>query len=141
MPVGLVLEPGALFVDLNPSGEWVAVDGRSVEVLVLDGRQKLQLSPGFGMEARWCSAGSALFYRNGHQIFSVGVQFEPTFAFQPAELAFEIEGFVDASRFSYDVSPDGQRLLVVKRQRQLPRSTIHLIEDWTASLEVDERQE
>ena len=102
MPVGLVFEPGAVFVDLDPSGEWVAVNGRSVEVLALDGRQKLQVSPGFGMEARWCSACSALFYRNGNQIFSVGVQFEPTFAFQPAELAFEIEGFVDTAGFSYD---------------------------------------
>ena len=84
------------------------------------------------MEARWCSACSALFYRNGNQIFSVGVQFEPTFAFQPAELAFEIEGFVDTAGFSYDVSPDGQRLLVVKRERELPRDRIDVITSWTS---------
>ena len=71
----------------------------------------------------------------------MALKFEPTFAFEPAELALEIEGFVDTEGFSYDVSPDGPRLLVVKHQRQLPRSTIHLIEDRTASLQVNERQE
>jgi hypothetical protein len=38
---------------------------------------------------------------------------------------------------SYDVSPDGQRLLVVKRAEPDIRDRIHVITNWTSLLTAD----
>ena len=124
------------FMDLDPSDRWVAAyTGQDIEVRALDGQRVYVVSQGFGTEPRWCRACDELFYRSGNQIFSVKVRFEPEFEWETPELAFEVEGFIDTNGLSYDVSPDGQRLLVVRRERMLPRNTINVIQDWTAAFE------
>ena len=78
------------------------------------------------------------FYRRGNQIFSVRVVFQPEFRWGAPELAFTTDDFIDTNGRSYDVTPDGQRLLVVKRARELPRNSINLIQNWTAALGDEE---
>ena len=121
------------FVDLNPSGQWVATyTGSGIEVRSLNGEQRYQVSAGYGTEPRWCRACDELFYRDGHRIFSVRVRADSDFRWEQPTLAFEVEGFIDTPGQSYDVSPDGQRLIVVKRERALPRDKIRVVSNWAA---------
>ena len=65
---------------------------------------------------------------------SVAVTLEPQFAWEPPRVAFETD-FMDTPGPSYDVSPDGQRLLVVKRARTPGGTKVHLVQNWIAKLE------
>ena len=109
-----------------------------VEVRSIDGDRSYQL--GYGGEARWCRACDELFFRAGNEVYAVEFQLTDDFEWKPAERAFEIEGFIDTGGWSYDVSPDGQRLIVVVRDRELPRDTIRVITDWTSGLETPASQ-
>ena len=62
------------------------------------------------------------------------VQLEPEFSWEPSQLAFDVDDFIDTPGQSYAVSPDGQRLLVVVRVRELPRDKIRIIQNWTSLL-------
>jgi hypothetical protein len=137
LPAGLAGTAGYdTFVDLDSSGEWMAVHtGSSVEVRSLDGEHSYQVSAGFGTEPRWCAACDELFYRTGNQIFSVSTRTASGFDWDPSQLVFEVEGFIDTDGWSYDVSPDGQQLIVVKRERVLPRDRIRVVTDWTSVFE------
>ena len=57
---------------------------------------------------------------------STAVTLEPELSWDPPRLVFETD-FVDTNRRSYDVSPDGQRLLVVKRTREPTRNKLHVL--------------
>jgi hypothetical protein len=52
----------------------------------------------------------------------------------PAQPAFHTD-FVDTPGRSYDISPDGKRLLVVKRAQEDARTRINLLIKWTATLD------
>ena len=138
-PAGLLELESVDFLDLDPSERWVArFTGSGIEVVSLDDGGTYQVSQGYGIEPRWCRGCDELFYRRGNQIFSVRVAFEPEFRWDAPELAFEVDDFIDTIGLSYDVTPDGQRLLVVKRAREMPRQTINLIQNWTAALRDEE---
>jgi hypothetical protein len=47
---------------------------------------------------------------------------------------FDVD-FIDTDGYSYDVTRDGQRLLVVKRDRPMETSRIELITNWARLLE------
>ena len=123
-----------VFGDIHKDGGWVAAyTGQGVEVRSIDGERRYQVSRGFGIEPRWCSGCDELFYRDGNQFYSVRVRFEPEFEYSAPELVFQVPGFIDTGGWSYDVSPDGQRLIVVKQERVLPRDKIHVVQNWMAS--------
>ena len=42
--------------------------------------------------------------------------------------------FNDSPGPSFGLSPDGQRILVVKRSRELPRNTLRVVHGWLADL-------
>jgi eukaryotic-like serine/threonine-protein kinase len=76
---------------------------------------KWPISSGGGTEPAWSRDGSELFYRQGTRMMAVPVRTAPTFSVGAARVVFEgqyepgINGFPD-----YDVSPDGQRFLMVE---------------------------
>ena len=118
----------------SPDGRWIAytasTSGRN-EVFVQsfpDGKTVRQISVDGGIEARWCRCGE-LFWRNGNRWMSSAIRTQPELAWDPPKLAFQTD-FVDTPGISYDVSPDGKRLLVVKRPESDDRSHIHLITNW-----------
>jgi hypothetical protein len=74
-----------------------------------------------------------VFYRKGNQWFASTVRTSPQLAPGPPTRAFQTD-FIDTSGMSYDISPDGERLLVVKRTEPDIRDRIHIIADWTALL-------
>jgi serine/threonine-protein kinase len=118
----------------SPDGRWVAytsVETGQVEIFVRsfpDGATGRQISTGGGGEAVWCPCGE-LFYRNGNRWLSVRIRTQPDLQWDAPRLRFETD-FVDTPGRSYDVSPDGTRLLVVKRATADVRNRIDLVVNW-----------
>lgn len=85
-------------------------------------------SGGYGLEPRWCDQCGAVFFRRKSQFLMAATRTEPVFSYDPPLVAFEVDGFVDTPGLSFDITADGQRLLVVKRAREMPLTTIYLLQ-------------
>ena len=76
---------------------------------------KRQISTEGGNQPVWERNGQELFYRNGNQMMAVDITTERTFSAGTPRLLFE--GNFQASSASianYDVTPDGQRFLMIQ---------------------------
>ena len=128
------------FVNFSPDGRLVAYTSTGTgqyEVSVRsypDGERVGQVSVDFGIEPIWCDTCGELFYRKGSQWFASQVTLGDELSWEPPRLAFETT-FIDTPGISYDISPDGQRLLVVKRTREPETNKLHVIHNWAAELE------
>jgi hypothetical protein len=129
------------FPSLSPDGRWVAYTSGETGVgeifirSIPDGKVKRQVSTGGGIEPVWNENGE-LFYRVGRRWFATRVTTTPELRWDPdpPRLAFETD-FVDTPGVSYDVSPDGQRLLVVKPAGPpVVQNQISLIVNWPGML-------
>ncbi len=127
-----------IFPAFSPDGRWLAYNSTQTgieEVFIRsypEGKVVGQVSIGGGSEPRWKPSGE-LFYRNGHRWFSTHVSIGPEPHWDPPRLVFDTE-FIDTPGLSYDVSRDGQRLLVVKRAQPVSQSKINLIVNWFEAL-------
>lgn len=143
------LEPGAsafslsfegAFPSFSPDGRWVAYSSSqktgALEVFIRsypDGKVDKQVSVDGGFEPLWNASGE-LFYRRGDRWFSTRVTTDPELRWDPPRLVFATD-FIDTPGMSYDISPDGQRLLVVKRaEAQASHPTVNLVVNWTEAL-------
>jgi hypothetical protein len=61
------------------------------------------------------------------------ISLSPELSWEPPQLVFETDHIGTAGR-DYDVSPDGQRLLVVKRTHEPVRTRIHVVQNWFEEL-------
>ena len=89
-----------------------------------------------GTEPVWARNGGELFYRNGAQMMAVEVTTEPTFSAGNPRLLFEgtfqMNNFFNAE---YDVTPDGQRFVMVEGTQDSPAPTqIHVVLNWFEEL-------
>jgi Tol biopolymer transport system component len=125
--------------DFSPDGRWIAQSSSETgryEVFVRsypDGKITRQISVDGGIEPVWCACGE-LFYRNATRWMSSKIRTLPNLQWDPPQLAFETD-FIDTPGRSYDISPDGKRLLVVKRAEEAARNRINLVMNWTSLLE------
>jgi serine/threonine protein kinase/Tol biopolymer transport system component len=128
----LFQQDGAHF---SPDGRWVAytsTEGGQGDVFVRsypNGTTVRQISVDGGREPVWCPCGE-LFYRSGNRWMSVKIRTQTELQWDPPTVAFETD-FIDTAGRSYDVSPDGQRLLVVKRAETDILNRINFIANWT----------
>ncbi len=126
--------------DFSPDGHWVAYPSDETgryEIFLQsfpDGEVVRQVSVNGGIEPLWNWESGELFYRRGNQWFSTRISLQPELSWEPPRLAFETD-FIDTPGRSYDVSPDGERLLVVKRTREPIRTKIHIVHNWFDELE------
>ena len=126
-------------VTFSPDGKWIAHvrPERGVPDVFIqsypEGREIGQVSHGGGIEPRWKSSG-VLFFRNGHRWYETKVTTSPEPHWNPPRLAFDVD-FIDTQGISYDVTQDGQRLLVVKRDHPMQTAQVELITNWTRLLE------
>jgi hypothetical protein len=70
-------------------------------------------------------------YRNGNRWFSAAVRPGAAFDWSPPRLILQTQ-FNDSPGPSFALSPDGQRILIVKRKEDRPRNVIHLVHGWMA---------
>ena len=132
-------EPKARF---SPDGKWIAYDSYEsgvAEVYVTsfpDQKGKWQISQGGGTEPRWRGDGNEIYFLNSRNaVMASDVTTAGSFqAGTPHEL-FQIPVFYSNNEWAYDVSPDGQRFLVVlPPARQTATFPITLVTNWAAGL-------
>jgi len=126
----------------SPDGRWMAYDsnesGRDeIYVRPYPGPGgKWQISTEGGMEPVWNPKGRELFYRNGDKMMAVEVTTRPAFSAGKPRLLFE-GAYVPTPRSlpNYDVSPDGQRFLMLEasEQGQAPEQ-INVVLNWFEEL-------
>jgi Tol biopolymer transport system component len=130
--------------EISPDGRWTAFDSsesgqREVYVQPLPGGPKRQVSIGGGQMPVWNRNGSELFYaaRDG-MLMSAAVH--PAAGLEIAEpqplflLRLAVSGEVQFPRHPYDVSPDGQRFLVIRRTPDSEADGAVVVTNWTALL-------
>ncbi|HJO11320.1 MAG TPA: hypothetical protein QGI39_04685 [Gammaproteobacteria bacterium] len=128
-------EPQAWGAQASQDGRWVAYaslrTGRH-EIWVRscpDGEIDRQLSTDGGIEPVWCRECDEIFFRNGNQWFASKVSLEPELSIAPPQPVWDVPGFVDTGGRSYDVSRDGQRLLVLRSVNPPVRTSLKLVQN------------
>ena len=124
----------------SPDGRWITYSsnesGRSeVYVRPYPGPGgKWQISTEGGTEPMWNPKGRELFYRDGQKMMAVDYTAQPTFSAGKPRILFQ-GPFTPTPRSAsdYDVSPDGQRFLMLKAAEQAP-GEISVVLNWTAEL-------
>ena len=93
-------------------------------------------------EPRWNPDGNELFYRRGEEMWSVAVTTEPAFqpaVFQPGRPTLLFEGSFELGGLlhNYDVSPDGERFVMVQSEEAsaTDRERLHVVLHWLDELE------
>ena len=134
----------------SPDGRWLAYcsneSGRAeVFVQPFPGPgPKIQVSTEGGTDPLWRRTGGELYYRSGDKMMIVEVRTQPTFTAGRPKLLWEGHyshgmssscGAPGVTSFNYDVTPDGQRFLMVKDAHQDIASTkIEVVLNWTEEL-------
>jgi serine/threonine-protein kinase len=124
----------------SPDGRFLAYlsyDLGSAEIWVrplADPSSARQVSVDGGMEPLWIR--DHIYYRKGRQFFAARVTaLDPQVEWEPPQRVFETD-FLDTPGRSYDVSPDGQRLFVVKSAHEPTVSKLVFIQNWFEELKA-----
>ena len=125
----------------SPDGRWVAYEsdetGRpEIYVAAFPGPgERVQVSPDGGSRPIWAANGE-IFYRRFDEIRAVSTRTEPDFEFAaPRTLfTFPILPGTQAESRSFDVAPDGQRILAITIPEANRPRQIEIVTDWTGEL-------
>jgi serine/threonine protein kinase/Tol biopolymer transport system component len=110
--------------NLPPRGEFVASpDGRWLAATVLENGEndvyvqplgrpgvRVRVSSGGGSQPKWTRDGRWLYFKSNRRMMQAAVRAGETFASDPPVLVFTLDREID----EFDVSPDGQRFLVLR---------------------------
>ena len=134
---------------LSPDGRWLAYasdeSGRR-EIYVqpypgLSGKWQISTDggnePQWSRERQWSRGGKELFYRSGRKMMAVDIATQTGFAAGKPRPLFEGDYRSTATgwaRPNYDVSPDGQRFLMLKTVEQAPVTQINVVLNWSEEL-------
>ena len=118
----------------SPDGHWMAYvsnESGSFEVYLRPypgPDRKVPVSVGGGTHPKWNRNGKELFYRNGNKMMTVDISTSPELRVSQPRLLFNQRyAFGSAQTIpNYDVSPDGQRFLMVKDESSSGRLNIVL---------------
>lgn len=132
-------------VALSPDGHWLAYvadrSGRK-EVYVAPfpaGSPSQLVSRNGGTEARWGNRGRELFFKGDgeHQLMAVPIIPGPSFVAGTPHPLFDLADYREArNRPQYDVSPDGERFLMIRKLTGDDAGAVVLAEHWFAELEA-----
>ena len=98
---------------------------------------KWQISTDGGQEPVWNPKGGELFYRSGSKIMAVEVDTKSGFSAGKPRMLFEGPYLPTGASFPfYDVSPDGQRFLMLKpiESRTSAPTQINVVLNWFEEL-------
>jgi Tol biopolymer transport system component len=126
----------------SPDGRWLAYisdESGRFEIYVqpypgLGG--KWQISTEGGAEPVWNPNGRELFYRSGDKMMAVDIATQPSFASGKPRMLFEGQySPAPGTTPNYDVSPDGQRFLMIKPSEAGEAPTqINVVLNWFEEL-------
>ena len=130
---------------ISPDGRWLAYDcdesGRH-EIYVQslpDMSGKWQVTTEGGSQPLWSPDGRELFYRVENRMMAVSVETDPTLVPGNPKLLFERHYYEETTGSrNYDVSPDGQRFLMIKEgdssEDRRNRTELIVVENWFEEL-------
>jgi eukaryotic-like serine/threonine-protein kinase len=98
---------------------------------------KWQISTDGGMEPVWNRNGREIFYRNGDKMMAVDISTQPSFSAGKPRILFEGRyERTPATGHNYDVSPDGQRFLMLEPSEQevAAPTQINVVLNWCEEL-------
>jgi serine/threonine protein kinase/Tol biopolymer transport system component len=126
--------------DFSPKGDWIAFEsnenGQS-EIYVQrypGGGNRKQVSNEGGEAPRWSHNGKELFYLTGDAMVALAVGSDGSISTTPRRL-FDRSGFYISRFHSYDVSPDGKRFLMIRRDPESAPRQLNVILNWSEELE------
>ncbi len=121
----------------SPDGRWIAFEsdesGRS-EIYVQiypSGAKRVSVSTGGGVTARWSRDGRTLFYIAGNAMMTVVMGPDGSPASAPRKL-FESSEYLSEY---YDLSPDGKRFLMIRRNPGFVPRQLNVILNWADELD------
>ena len=127
----------------SPDGRWLGYisddsGSRQVYVQPFPGPGgKYQISTEGGTEPVWNPNGRELFYRSGDKMMSVDITTQPSFSVGKPKVLFEGPYEATPATFPYyDVSPDGQRFLMLKpvESAETASTQINVVLNWFEEL-------
>jgi Tol biopolymer transport system component/predicted Ser/Thr protein kinase len=127
----------------SPDGHWLAYtsdESGQIEVYMEPypgPGGKWQISTEGGREPVWNPNGRELFYRSGNKMMAVDVATQPKLTVGNPRMVFQGEYVSATNQFSnYDISPDGQRFLMLKptEQVQAAPTQINVVLNWFEEL-------
>lgn len=125
---------------ISPDGSLIAYtrnDYRAFHVYLQktnNGSEFIQISIREGSEEpRWTADGQSIIYRSGQQWMKVDIIDADKLEVSQPKLIFEGD-YVNIGGFSFDVSNDGDRYLLVKGTPYKTASEIKVIKDWFSSI-------
>jgi len=135
-------------IALSPDGQWLAYhtneSAMQYEVYVTPfpgARTRFQVSRGGGTEPRWSRDGRELFFEGGGALKVVKVPPGPAFTPSNPTALFSLTGYRRArNRQQYDVSPDGQRFLMIREQSGTANRGVVYVENWLTELRAKVKQ-
>lgn len=98
---------------------------------------KRQVSSQGGYTPLWARNGKQLFYLWGDQVWAVDVRTDSGFSTGKPRLLFERAGYWQGAPIrGYDLSRDGQRFLMVKKEQRKPQPVTEmiLVQNWFEEL-------
>jgi serine/threonine-protein kinase len=101
------------------------------------GGGKWQVSTDGGTEPVWNRNGRELFYRSGDRMMAVDVVTQPSFSSGRPRQLFEgkyVSSLFPLTGFAYDVSPDGQRFLMIEETGATTAAQINVVLNWAEEL-------
>lgn len=124
----------------SPDGRWITYvsdeSGRNeVYVQPYPGRDaKWQISTEGGAEPVWSRNGRELFYRNVTRMMVAEIATQPTFSGSKPSVLFEGRYENLSWEPNYDISPDGQRFLMLKSLDNASPNQINVVLNWLEEL-------
>ena len=131
-----------MWPDLSPNGQWLLFSsmdrgGYQVYLRPFAGGAPIQISTDGGTQARWARDGREVFYRApSRMMMRVSLQTSPELIVGKPEVLFAgVYHYSADGPPNYDVSPDGQRFLMIKPgDEDRSTSAIHIVLDWLEEL-------
>ncbi len=140
-------EHAELLPQISPDGKWMAYmsnESGQNEIYVRSypdvNKGRMQVSTSGGTEPRWSPDGRELFYRNGNAVMAALVKTEPIFSLETPKILFQgafasytfAEGILPY--FTWDISPDGKRFLMMKEAAAEDPRKINIVLNWFEEL-------
>ena len=99
-----------------------------------EGEGQWQVSTQGGVQPRWSRDGKELFYVEADTLMAVEVSTRPSFTTAATTRLFRHPNLRAAAEHDYDVSPDGQRFVLVEtvESEEAKAPSIHVVENWFA---------
>ena len=125
----------------SPDGRWLAYQSNETgrpEIYVeafLGAGERFQISADGGTEPLWAHGSGEIFYRHGDEMRVVRTRTGPRFEFEAARTLFALSLYEGGATVrSYDVTPDGQRVLAVRVPDSLAPRRIDIVTHWLDEL-------